>query len=104
VSSEPSRTPTSSQHDALEHLGDFTTTTRVLPIGALAICIGVFAAYVAAALLRLINFFTNLFFFQRFSIEAASPAAAANHLGAFLVFVPIVGAFIVGIMARYGSE
>jgi chloride channel protein, CIC family len=100
VSSEPSPIP--SQHDAIEHLGDFTTTTRVLPIGALAICIGVFAAYVAAALLRLINFFTNLFFFQRVSIEAASPAA--HHLGAFVIFVPIVGAFIVGIMARYGSE
>jgi chloride channel protein, CIC family len=100
VSSEPSLIP--SQHDAIEHLGDFTTTTRVLPIGALAICIGVFAAYIAAALLRLINFFTNLFFFQRLSIEAVSPAA--NHLGGWVVLVPIAGAFIVGILARYGSE
>jgi len=33
-------------------LGDFTTTTRVLPIAGLAIVIGVFAAYVAAGLLR----------------------------------------------------
>jgi H+/Cl- antiporter ClcA len=89
-------------HDAIEHLGDFTTTTRVLPIAALAIVIGVFAAYVAAALLRLINFFTNLFFFQRISVEAASPAT--NHLGLFVVVVPIVGAFIVGLMARYGSD
>jgi chloride channel protein, CIC family len=100
VSSEPSLIP--SQHNAIENLGDFTTTTRVLPIGALAICIGVFAAYIAAALLRLINFFTNLFFFQRFSIEAASPAA--NHLGGWVVLVPIAGAFVVGILARYGSE
>jgi len=99
VSSEPSLTPGRTEHDALENLGDFTTTTRVLPIGALAICIGVFAAYVAAALLRLINFFTNLFFYQRFSIEAASPAT--NHLGLMVAFVPIVGAFIVRIMARY---
>jgi CIC family chloride channel protein len=84
------------------HLGDFTTTTRVLPIAGLAILIGVFAAYVAAGLLRLINFFTNLFFFQRFSFAPASPAE--HHLGWFVVIVPIVGAFIVGLMARYGSD
>ena len=84
------------------HLGDFTTTTRVLPIAGLAVVIGIFAAYVALALLRLINFFTNLFFYQRISLAAASPAD--HHLGWLVVFVPIVGAFIVGVMARYGSE
>jgi hypothetical protein len=45
-------------------LGDFTTTTHLIPITALAILIGVFAAYVAAALLKLIGLFTNLFFFN----------------------------------------
>ena len=90
------------QHDAREHLGDFTTTTRVLPIAALAIAIGVLAAYVAAGLLKLINFFTNLFFYQRFSMGAASPAA--HHLGIYVVIVPVIGAFIVGLMARYGSD
>jgi chloride channel protein, CIC family len=84
------------------HLGDFTTTTRVLPIAGLAIIIGVFAAYVAAGLLKLINFFTNLFFYQRFSLAAASPAG--HHLGLYVVIVPIVGAFIIGLMARYGSD
>src|SRR5207248_4828011 len=47
----------------LDHLGDFTTTRRVLPISGLAAAIGVFAALVAAALLKLIGLFTNLFFF-----------------------------------------
>jgi hypothetical protein len=42
-------------------LGDFTTTWRVLPITGLALVIGVVSAYVAVALLKLINFFTNLF-------------------------------------------
>jgi len=96
------RSTHAAQRDVLGDLGDFTTTTRVLPIGALAVVIGVFAAYVAAALLRLINFFTNLFFYQRISIAAASPAT--NHLGVFVIAVPIVGAFIVGLMARYGSD
>lgn len=90
------------QHDPLDHLGDFTTTTRVLPIGALAIVIGVFAAYVAAGLLKLINFFANLFFYQRLSFAFASPAG--HHLGWLVVLVPVVGALLVGLMARYGSD
>jgi len=39
----------------LDHVGDFTTTRRVLPISGLAVAIGVFAALVAAALLKLIG-------------------------------------------------
>jgi len=83
-------------------LGDFTTTARVLPIAALAIVIGVFAAYVAAALLKLIAFFTNLFFFQRVSDVLTTPEG--HHLGPFVIVVPILGALAVGIMARFGSE
>jgi len=44
-------------------LGDFTTTWRVLPITGLALVVGVIAAYVAVVLLKLISFFTNVFFF-----------------------------------------
>ena len=71
----------------LEHLGDFTVTTRVLPISGLAICIGVFAAYVALVLLKLIGLFTNLFFFQRVDTALVSPAG--NHLGLFVILVPV---------------
>ncbi|MHB8654908.1 MAG: chloride channel protein [Terriglobia bacterium] len=85
-----------------EELGDFTTTRRVIPISLLAIVIGGIAAFVALALLRLIGFFTNLFFYQRWSNDLTSPAS--NHLGPFVIVVPIVGALIVGLMARYGSE
>jgi H+/Cl- antiporter ClcA/CBS domain-containing protein len=83
-------------------LGDFTTTIRVLPISALALAIGVLAAFVALALLRLIGLFTNLFYFGRWSTALVSPAG--NHLGPFSVFIPIAGALIIGVMARYGSE
>ena len=86
----------------LDHLGDFTTTRRVIPISVLAIIIGIFAAFVAAALLKLIGLFTNLFFFQRFDTALVSPAG--HHLGPFVVLVPIAGALIIGVMARYGSE
>jgi CIC family chloride channel protein len=88
--------------ESLDHLGDFTTTTRVLPIAGAAIFIGVFAAFVAAGLLKAIGFFTNLFFFQRVATSLVSPAG--NHLGPFVIAVPIIGGLIVGLMARYGSD
>jgi len=91
-----------STSENLSHLGDFTTTPRVIPIAGLAVGIGVFAAYVAALLLKLIGLCTNLFFFQRIDTALVSPAG--HHLGPFVVLVPIVGALIVGAMARYGSE
>ena len=95
-------TTTNGDYATLNHLGDFTTTTRVLPIAGLAVVIGVAAAYVAAGLLKLISFFTNLFFFQRFSTAQVSPAA--HHLGPFVILVPVAGAIAIGFMARYGSE
>jgi CIC family chloride channel protein len=85
-----------------EELGDFSTTLRVLPISALAVVIGVICAFVALALLRLIGLFTNVFYFGRWSAALVSPAG--NHLGWYSVLVPIGGAFLIGIMARYGSE
>jgi chloride channel protein, CIC family len=60
------------------------------------------SAFVALALLKLIGLFTNVFFFQRWNTELISPTG--NHLGLFVVLVPIVGGLIVGLMARYGSE
>ncbi len=85
-----------------EKLGDFTTTPRAIAISGLAIGIGLISSYVAWALLKLIGIFTNLFFFHRWSTSMASPAA--NHLGAWEVLVPVAGALIIGVMARYGSE
>ncbi|HTX36490.1 MAG TPA: chloride channel protein [Bryobacteraceae bacterium] len=85
-----------------EKLGDFTTTGRVAWIASLAVAIGLASAYIALALLRLIGLFTNLFFFGRWSTLLVSPAA--NRLGPWEVAVPVAGALIVGLMARYGSE
>ncbi len=84
------------------HLGDFTTTARVIPISLLAIAIGLLATGVAWALMRLIGFFTNLFYFGTFDTALTSPAG--NHLGWFAVLVPVGGALVIGVMARYGSE
>src|ERR1051326_2036628 len=85
-----------------ETLRDFTTTWRVLPITGLALVIGVVAAYVAVVLLKLISFFTNVFFFQRFTTAPASPGD--THLGPWVILVPVIGGLIVGLMARFGSD
>ncbi len=86
-------------HDGL---ADFTATRRMPLIAAIAIVVGVLAAFVASFLLKLIALFTNLFYFQRASLESASPAT--NALGIASIVVPIAGALIIGLMARYGSE
>src|SRR3954469_9369675 len=88
--------------DSLHHLGDFTATPRLLSISALAIGIGLCAAVVATWLLKLIGLCTNLFFFQRVSTDLVSPAG--HHLGPFVIAVPVIGALIIGFMARYGSD
>jgi len=86
----------------LHDLGDFTTTPRVITIALMAIAIGIVCGFVAWLLLKLIGFFTNLFFFQRFSTALVSPAD--HTLGWMVVAVPVIGALIIGVMARYGSE
>ena len=85
-----------------QELGDFTTTYRVVPLSVLAVAIGCIATGVAWVLLRLIGFFTNLFYFGRFGTQLVSPAE--NHLGPWAILVPVAGALIIGLMARYGSE
>jgi chloride channel protein, CIC family len=90
------------KRQAAERLGDFTTSPRVILMSALAILIGVLGAVVALILLRLIGLFTNLLFFQRWDTTLVSPAG--NTLGVFEIFIPVIGALIIGLMARYGSE
>jgi CIC family chloride channel protein len=85
-----------------DRLGDFTTGARVIVITGIAIGIGVVSAYVAKALLALIGLCTNIFFYGRLDTTLISPAG--HHLGVFAIAVPVIGALIIGVMARYGSE
>src|ERR1039457_2527054 len=93
---------TTKHQNVEDKLGDFTMTSRALTISGLAILIGFVSAFIALALIRLIGIFTNLFFFQRWGTSMVSPAG--NHLGLWEIAVPVVGAVIIGFMARYGSE
>jgi hypothetical protein len=60
-------------------LRDFTATRRMLVIAAIAAGIGAAGAVLAWTLLKMIAFFTNLFYFQTFSFAETSPAT--NTLG-----------------------
>jgi H+/Cl- antiporter ClcA/CBS domain-containing protein len=75
---------------------------RVVLISGVAIALALVASVLAQALTRLIGLITNLAFYGRISTRFSSPAG--NHLGALVIVVPIVGAVIVGLMARYGSK
>jgi chloride channel protein, CIC family len=75
---------------------------RVVRLSLLAIALGAVAAGASVVLLRLIALITNIAFFQQFSLSSVPPAA--NQLGAWVVVVPVVGALIVGFIARYGSK
>jgi hypothetical protein len=66
----------------------------------LAIVIGVLGAGVSLALLDMIGFFTNLFYFQRLGVHLMSPYG--NTLGPISVLIPIGGGLIAGLMARFG--
>jgi len=82
--------------------GDFAANRRVLLLSLIAAVVGVACAFIAWLLLRMIGFFTNLFFFQTLSFATVSPAD--SHLGRAIVLVPAIGGLIVGLMARFGSD
>jgi H+/Cl- antiporter ClcA len=84
------------------HRRDFAGNSRLLLIGAIAIAVGAVSTLAAHVLLLLIHFFTNLFFYQRFSVADLSPAQ--NTLGLWVILVPAVGGLIIGLIARFGTE
>src|SRR5450631_3574315 len=75
---------------------------RMVLVSFLAAAIGLVAGLVAFALYKLIALFSNLFFFQRISLEP--PSVQSNHLGPLVIVVTVVGGLIVGLMAKYGSS
>src|SRR5690349_18183228 len=80
---------------------DEAPNRRTLRIAALAIIAAFLAAVAAQLLTRLIGLITNIAFYGRWSTGFVSPSG--NSLGMAVVIVPIIGAVLVGIMARYGS-
>ncbi|HEY5060393.1 MAG TPA: chloride channel protein, partial [Gemmatimonadaceae bacterium] len=74
---------------------------RVIFICLIALGVGGGAALIANLLTHLIGFITNLAYYGRLS--GAFSAPSTDRLGAWSVLVPVAGALIVGVMARYGA-
>lgn len=75
---------------------------RVALITLICSALALMATLIAQALTRLIGFVTNLSFYGKVSTDFTSPAE--NTLGLWAIGVPVGGAIIVGLMARYGSK
>ena len=88
--------------NAQDELADFSTDHRVLLLSGMALIIGAIGSFVAYALIWLIAAITNFAFYQRLSANPAVPQG--NQLGLCVVLVPVAGALIIGLMARFGSE
>jgi chloride channel protein, CIC family len=75
---------------------------RVVLLGGLCLLLAVAAGLVAQVLGALIELITNLAFYGRLSLQPVSPAD--NALGPWVLVIPVLGALVVGVMARYGSK
>lgn len=79
-----------------------TITGRSIFISVLCVLIALISGFMAQVLISLINLFTNISFYHRISFAYASPSHTVIGYG--VLFVPIIGGCIVGLMARYGSK
>jgi H+/Cl- antiporter ClcA/CBS domain-containing protein len=78
-----------------------TVTMRLVSISGLAIVLGVGGGVIAKVLLSLIAIISNFAFFGRFSARLVPLTTEVVGIGVLLI--PVIGALVVGVMARYGS-
>jgi CIC family chloride channel protein len=74
---------------------------RMVLVSFLAAGIGLIAGGIAFLLYKLIGLLTNISFYGRFVADFTSPRH--NHLGLWVIPIPVIGGLIVGVMAKYGS-
>ena len=91
-----------SAHAGNGHLRDFTTDARVLFIAAIAVVVATAGLLAGIVLLKLIRLATNIAYFGQFTL--ADLRLEDTPLGYAAVLVPVIGALIIGLMARFGSE
>lgn len=75
---------------------------RTLIVSLLAIFIGIASGYISLFLKALIGLITNLVFYGRISFTMITPFD--NHLGLWVIVVPVIGGVLIGLMARYGDK
>ena len=69
-----------------------------------AIPMGLMGAAIAWLLYHLIMIFTGLAFYGKFTLQAPIYPPTDGRLGVLVVIIPVVGALLVGLMARYGTD
>lgn len=75
---------------------------RTVMISALAVAVAIGAGLAAQVLTALISLITHIAFYGDLSVKFVDPAGA--HPGMIkLLTIPVIGALIVGLMARFGS-
>ena len=72
---------------------------QVVKICIYAMLVGMIGGLVAQGLLELIYLFTNIFFYGRFSFAISYPAH--NHLHYWVIFIPVIGGLIVGVLVHF---
>jgi H+/Cl- antiporter ClcA len=90
---------TTTQVDALESQKQLVDK-RVFYLSIQAVINAIIIGLIAKFLVSLIYLITNLSFYGKFSFASGT---ISNHLGLFIIIVPVIGGLIVGIMARFGS-
>ncbi len=92
----------------LPELSDLSTPPNVAPVDGrtvaitgMAVVVAIAAGVVAQLLTALIALITNLAFYHQVSFALRSPGNA--HAGIWVLVIPVAGALVVGLMARYGS-
>ena len=83
-------------------LADFSADRRVLLLAGMAVVVGTGGGFAAWVLVKLIALVTNLVWFGRLS---TLPAVMAHVVRTpWMVWPPVVGGLVIGLMARFGSE
>lgn len=75
---------------------------RLLTIALLAVLIGALISVIAKLLIGLLYLITHLSFFGKIGFTHVTPIG--NPLGIWVIFIPVIGGVIVGLMALYGSK
>lgn len=75
---------------------------RLKFLAILASLIGVGAALLAYLIYHFIGFLYNLFFYQRIGFSFIEPPTSG--LPWWIIFVPIIGGLVCGLLAKYGSK
>ncbi|HXP51870.1 MAG TPA: chloride channel protein, partial [Bacteroidia bacterium] len=75
---------------------------RLLYLCLLAVINAMLVGVVAKFMVELIELVTGISFYG--AIKPGNVSPVGNHLGLWVIFIPVIGGVLVGIMARYGSK